>query len=234
MTRLSAGTLPAGATVLTLDDGWAFWSDAQEILRGLRVTGYVANYYVDRPEPIFNLLMRYAYYNARKDRLALTIGELTIDELWIYSQGLTLEERAALLPEIARAGGVDLDRIERERWFGLLSSAELKALGWDIQLHTHLHDHWSRDATQVAKEIAINVQRLRPVARGPLNHFCYPFGKYYCENFEQLSQLGILSATTCEPHFNYQTDNPLALGRILTAMRYRRSSSRPSYPAFWK
>jgi peptidoglycan/xylan/chitin deacetylase (PgdA/CDA1 family) len=212
--RLSAGTLPAGATVLTLDDGWASWSDAEELLRGLPVTGYVMTCYVDRSEPIFNLLARYAYYHSGKSRLCLAVGELTYDELWSYARGLTLDERAALLPEVARAGGVDLDRIGRERWFGLLCSAELKALGWDIQLHTHLHE-WSRDAARVAQELAINTERLRHVAPGPLNHFCYPAGEYYPENFAQLSQLGIRSATTCNGHFNYQTDNPLALGRIL-------------------
>jgi peptidoglycan/xylan/chitin deacetylase (PgdA/CDA1 family) len=213
--RLATGTLPAGATVLTFDDGWASWGgEAKEILCGLPVTGYVMTSYMDRPEPIFNVFAQYAYWKSRKDRLGLSIGEVTYDQLWAYARRLSFDDRAAWLPEVAEAAGIDLERITHERYFGFLSSRELKMLGWDIQLHTHLHE-WSRDETRVAEELARNAQLLGTVARGPLEHFCYPSGEYYTENFAQLARRNILSATTCEKRFNWAGENPLALGRFL-------------------
>lgn len=64
--RLAAGTLPAGATVLTFDDGWASWDEAREIVCDLPITAYVMTCYLDRPEPIFNLFARYAYWKSGK------------------------------------------------------------------------------------------------------------------------------------------------------------------------
>ncbi|MGC2415266.1 MAG: hypothetical protein WA459_21545 [Stellaceae bacterium] len=211
---LKDGSLPPAATVLTFDDGWASWRNAAPIFHGFPVTGYVMSCYLDRPEPIFNLFAQYAYWKSGQDRLTTHLGTLSYPELWGEARKLSFDDRAALLPEIAASAGVDLDRIADDRRFSLLSSAELRELGWDVQLHTHLHE-WSADPVRVAREIRLNAAHLEPAARSPLTHFCYPAGEYYQENFSILTTLGILSATTCERRFNYPGDNPLALGRFL-------------------
>jgi peptidoglycan/xylan/chitin deacetylase (PgdA/CDA1 family) len=211
---LEAGSLPPAATVLTFDDGWASWRNAAPIVRGYPVTGYVMTCYLDRPEPIFNLFAQYAYWRSGKERLATRLGTLSYPELWAEARKLSFDDRAGLLPDIAASAGVDLERIARDRRISLLSSAELRELGWDIQLHTHLHE-WSADPAQIEREIKLNAAHLAPVARNPLAHFCYPAGEYYRENFPVLAALGIRSATTCERRFNYPGDNPLSLGRFL-------------------
>jgi peptidoglycan/xylan/chitin deacetylase (PgdA/CDA1 family) len=212
--RLRDGSLPPCATVLTLDDGWASWRIAAPIFQGLPVTAYVASGYVERPEPVPNIFAQYAYWKSGKDRLTTHFGTLGYPELWAKVSKLSLDERAALLPEIAEASGVDLDRITQDRRFSILSSGELHELGWDMQLHTHHHE-WSADPVRVVQEIKLNAAYLKPVARSPLVHLCYPSGEYYRENFSALSALGILSATTCEGRLNYPGDNPLALGRLI-------------------
>ena len=215
---LERGSLPRCATVLTFDDGWASWRRAAPLAAGLPVTGYVMSGYVDRPQPMFYLFAKYAYWKSGRERLTTRFGTLTYPELWAEARRLPVDQRAELLPELAAAAAVDLDGISRDRRFSILTSGELRELGWDLQLHTHMHE-WGAQREQIEHEIRLNASHLQPIARSPLRHFCYPAGEYYPENFPVLKALGIRSATTCERRLNYPGDNPLALGRLLDNAR---------------
>jgi len=89
--------------------------------------------------------------------------------------------------------------------------AALAADGIDFQLHTHRHRlPLDRDATE--REIRDNRAVLAPVARRDLAHFCYPSGEY---DARHPPALGIASATTTRPGFNYRDAAPLELSRFL-------------------
>src|SRR5271169_6501281 len=89
--------------------------------------------------------------------------------------------------------------------------------GVDIQLHTHPHrlittldqDH------ELRAEIEENRTRiLQLTGRNPV-HFCYPSGKYGTEYLPALRQLGIATATTCEPDLAARSSDPLLLPRYV-------------------
>ena len=46
-------------------------------------------------------------------------------------------------------------------------------------------------------------------------HFCYPSGKYSLESLPALRQLGIVTATTCDPELVAKSSNPLLLPRYI-------------------
>jgi peptidoglycan/xylan/chitin deacetylase (PgdA/CDA1 family) len=92
--------------------------------------------------------------------------------------------------------------------------AELAAAGISFELHTHRH-RMPRDKDIFAKEIHDNrnvieaITKLRPV------HFCYPSGDYEFMFLPWLAELGVVSATTCDPGLATVRNQPLLLPRFI-------------------
>ena len=91
----------------------------------------------------------------------------------------------------------------------------LAQLGVDTQLHTH--DHFMpTEFAELRRQLEQNSRYIQSYRDGdPPRHFCYPSGQHRSEHPQWLSQLDIVSATTCDPGMNHKGDNPYVLRRFL-------------------
>jgi len=228
---LGEGRLPPCATVVTMDDGWlGVYSVGLPLIREFRlpVTLYVPTYYIEHPMPVFTVTLSYLLWRAMAPSVDLPRGLGTFalpaqaqqaDALaQEYGACLPPPERLAFLKEVAEALGVSFDEIERQQLFRLVDERQLRQLaeaGLDIQLHSHHHDWLLEDREEVECEIRKNRGFLEPLVSRPLDHFCYPSGVYALHQAEWLAALGVKSATTIEPGFNYRDTSPFALRRLV-------------------
>jgi peptidoglycan/xylan/chitin deacetylase (PgdA/CDA1 family) len=247
--RLAAGTLPRGATVITIDDGWhTSYTHMIPVLERLALpaTIYVTTYYVDRPSPVVNVAITY---------LALTSPLVQVDLEGLPLGGThslgTLAERNRLAGALQQA--VDRIRGLEARVEALLGLAERLAVptapwmanrqfhnmtpgelgdahrsGIDIQLHTHRH-RGVLDET-LARELADNRAALTR-ACGPdarFDHFCYPSGTYRPSAEVALAADGVRSATLVEHGINPPGAHPYRLRRFLDG----RSVSQTMFEAY--
>jgi len=235
---LHAGELPAGAVVVTIDDGFFSVREvAAPILRqlGLPSTLYVSTYYVQKQTPIFQVLIQYLLWKAR--RRAVDFGSAA----WAPSERLDLADSAAvarfadqmvtlgnrlqsererqkIAQELARTLGVELAPIAAARTMSLLTAAELRALdrdGMAVELHTHRHRFPPDDSASCRRELADNCRVLeQALGRRPV-HFCYPSGLWQQAHFKLLADSGVASATTCDAGLNDTHTHRFALRRFL-------------------
>ncbi len=225
--KRAAGRLSIDDVVLTIDDGfYSVLKIAAPILRDLRMpaTLYVTSYYVENQQPLPHLVIQYAFWKtgrtsmdndglyARASGAVPTKGaegQQACATLCETAHGLPLVERVALAQAVCARLGVDYDEIRETRRLTLMTPAELATLadyGIDVQLHTHRHRSPS-DTAELTEEIARNREVLEPVARGALRHLCYPSGVWSPAQWSMLSDLGVVTAVTCEPGLN-RCDTP--------------------------
>ena len=235
--RLSAGTLPAGATVITIDDG--FYSTLRYAVPLLRrfcfpATVYVTTYYCLRNNPIFRLAIQYMFWktlDSQLDLKGLPVPHSGIVELvdpnirdrimWeIVEHGekqLGEAQRCELAHALSRKLHVDYEAIVRSRALTLMNTAELRelvTLGIDMQLHTHRH-RLPEHTEIIRQELNDNRAVLEPIAGRSLQHLCYPSGIWSQEIWPSLAAAGVVSATTCDPGLNLPDTPRLALKRFL-------------------
>jgi peptidoglycan/xylan/chitin deacetylase (PgdA/CDA1 family) len=236
--RLAEGTLPPGAVVITIDDGfYSVRSGAAPILNhfGFPATVYVTTYYVERPAPIFRLAVGYMFARAPRMRIEcgqrpwLPGGELRLDDdaararqietiIDFGERTCTEEGRQRLCGELATLLLTDYDGLGDTRLLSLMNRAELlevKSLGIDVQLHTHRHRFPAGDKQAAQQEIADNRRLLTQFVGGEFEHLCYPSGQYDPIQWDWLPELGVRSATTCDPGFNYRDTARFGLRRFL-------------------
>ena len=127
-------------------------------------------------------------------------------------------QRDALCADLGRRLGVPYQDIVTSRRFHLMTPQELRAAqnaGVAIELHTHRHRFPQDDEAACGQEIEDNRQALQAwIGRRP-DHFCYPSGAWGPNQLPWLVQMGVKSATTCEPGLVDANSSPHALQRIL-------------------
>lgn len=232
--------LPRLPAVITIDDGWSGTGQFMlPVLRrhGLPATLYVATRALDEPGPVFHVYVDYLLWRARM----ATIDLATVDPRLSGQHRLgTPADRSAvaaklnqLLREIdtRTEGRALVDRLEDRLASGasvragtriveLMTRDELAHVheyGVDLQLHTHNHHMPIDDFDKVRSEIEANRTALAPLATTRLRHFCYPNGKHHANVLPTLAELGIESATTCEPGLVDSKTPDLLLPRFLDA-----------------
>lgn len=235
---LGQDTLPDNAVVITIDDGFlSVLSQAAPVLSSFNypATLYATTYYVDKPTPIFRLVIQYLFWKS-------TLSELTtLDASWasalpvdltdpaardqtIWSiieygeQECTEAQRAELSREVAAQLNVAHEPILESRCLSLLDPQELALLGdhgIDVQLHTHRHVFPAEDAARAKQELSENRDFLTAQTGKRPTHFCYPSGVWSQDGFEILEATDVDSATTCQAGLNPTDTHPLALYRIL-------------------
>jgi len=220
--RLRSGSLPPYATVITFDDGWySSLIAANELSRHrLPATFYISSYYVKKQEPIFNLFVAYALWRARRQAVPLNGRNQTQTEIVQDSAKLGSAGRIEIMKRVAELTDVDYETVAASRRLGLMNEIEVARLasdGFNIELHTHRH-HLDGTNEQLCNELCDNRIALEPIVGRPLEHFCYPSGRYSLGTFEILRQQGVKSAATCDVGFNYHGTDPLALRRILDSV----------------
>lgn len=237
--RLQAGSLPDYATVLTVDDGFdAFFRHAWPILRkhSCPATVYVYSEACLSQEPIFRLVVQYAFWKTRRAALDVTglglqrtgtvslCGGAVSELVWELIRLGESQANASDRDRIARLLGerleVDYEQIRRQRSLTIMSLDQLREISEhgivDIQLHTH-HHRFPVEPNEAEDEITLNRQALESILRKPLTHFCYPAGVWCKEHWSVLQKLGIESAVTCDAGLNSRKTPFLALNRFLDA-----------------
>jgi len=235
---LDQGGLPANATVITFDDAWyGVFVHALPLLRelGFPATLYATTQYSEGQVPVFNVTVRYLLWRAPASNLDLARLDEGLEGAFDLRRagereqaanhiirfgrdGHDLAGRCAILRRLAVLVGIEFEALERSGTFRLMSLEELaeaQSWGFDIELHTHRHGLGDMSVETVSREIEENRQVLATVLEGSFSHFCYPGGLYGPEMWPALRALGILTAVTCEPGFNYPDTERLALRRIL-------------------
>jgi peptidoglycan/xylan/chitin deacetylase (PgdA/CDA1 family) len=235
--RLNAGTIENAETVITFDDGWA--SNLSVAMPALARFGFPASIYVTTEHlsarnEVFNVALFYMLCRSPRPTLSLAdidsrlrgSFEIAGDRARIASAVIAETERVFpellnrqnLLAPIAEQLGMDLKEVLAEGRFDLLDRAQLAELwrqGLDIELHTHTHRLPDTTFDDMAREVLQNQDALRAILGSQQQHLCYPSGRYSVQHLEWLAQLGIASATTCDPGLNPSGTRVLALRRYL-------------------
>lgn len=234
---LYRGELPQRAVVLTFDDGtYDFLKVAWPMLKeyGFPATLYWTTYWVTGARPVVPVIWNYLLWKKRGAtyRAPQFLGsEATLDltsaagrakamedmTSRAAAQNLDAMQQDAITQELAGILGVDYDDIRGRRILTLLQPDEVRELsreGVSVQLHMHQH----RSPT-VRPEFEKNLNDNREFIEGVIDsrprHFCYPSGIYQKEFLPWLREMGITSATTCDPALASSKVDPLLVPRLV-------------------
>lgn len=232
---LNEGRVEPDMVAITIDDGYASTlSVAAPLLHefGFPATVYLTTYHMERQTPVFDMVVAYLLWRTTRARATLPLPDLpevmltnaadkvaAADRLIEYGHTLDGEERrVSLSRQVGVAIGVDYDAVVAGQSFRLMDFNEARALrhyGLSVGLHTHRHRFPPGAPDQCRLEIDHNRSLLEREVGGPLVHFCYPSGVYARQQFDVLSESGILSATTCDTGLVRLGDEPYGLKRFL-------------------
>ncbi len=236
--KLREGALPRNAVCLTIDDGfYSVLACAAPLLRqqGFPATLYVTSYYADKRSPIFRLVVQYMFWKTSVRTFDVSgqpwdpPGSVDLSDqraaaraMWgIIDYGENQCDESGR-EEISRMLGerldVDYAFIARSRMLSLVGAEEIRQLsdaGIDIQLHTHRHRLPQDDEAALRREILENARFLEGILARPVQHLCYPSGLWAPSQWSTLAELGVATATTCEPGFNTAETPALGLYRVL-------------------
>lgn len=243
--RLYANDLPENCVALTFDDGYyGFYKVAYPILKEFNfpATVYLTTFYVQYNRPIFDAVCSYLLWKG--GRTALDLREITgqdgkldisrdatrnaaRDYLigFARQRKLQAEEKDSLAARLACQLRIDYDALCAKRMLSLLNPEEVRQLadeGIDIQLHTHRHrspcnrqlfgleveENW----TNILKMTGQMTERM---TGRQARHFCYPSGIFNDDLRAWLTEMRIVSATTCDPGLASHNSNPLSLPRLV-------------------
>jgi peptidoglycan/xylan/chitin deacetylase (PgdA/CDA1 family) len=232
---LQAGSNRRREVIITIDDGW--WSTLEFAAPLLKRFGYPATLYLSTRHavdgsPVAAVVLGYMLWKRNEIELKLENIDPSVDGVYelgnVHSPAHVLLERkisqvnpelqARALRQIAERLGLEEAPLTADRRFRMIAVEDiptLAQLGIDTQLHTH--DHFMpMEFAELREQLEQNAQYIRKYRGGePPRHFCYPSGQHRDEHPLWLAQLGILSATTCDPGMNGSGQNPYLLRRFL-------------------
>jgi peptidoglycan/xylan/chitin deacetylase (PgdA/CDA1 family) len=235
--RLYAENLPPKSLALTFDDGnYDFYKQAYPVLKefGFPITLYLTTFYSYYNRPVFDVMIDYLLWKGRG--ATLNLKELTgqeekldlredaarakaLAELHNFARGnkLSAAEKDDLSARLAKQLHIDYDELLQKRLLHIMRPEEvqqLAAAGVDIQLHTHRHRIPSEQML-FAREIEDNRKSIQAMTNSRPAHFCYPSGNCDLRFFPWLKELGVASATTCDPDMATRNSKPLLLPRLV-------------------
>jgi len=232
---LQAGSSRGREVVITIDDGW--WSTLEFAAPLLERFGYPATLYLSTRHavdgtPVAPVVLGYMLWKRNETQLKVENIDPSVDGTYELSSvhgaaHILLERRitqldpelqARALRQIAERLGLETAALAPDKRFRLIAVEDIPALaqlGVDTQLHTH--DHFMpMEFTELREQLEQNAQHIRRYRDGePPHHFCYPSGQHSDEHPLWLAQLGILSATTCDPGMNRSGQSLYLLRRFL-------------------
>jgi peptidoglycan/xylan/chitin deacetylase (PgdA/CDA1 family) len=236
--RLSAGDLPRKSVALTFDDGsYDFYKQAYPVLQefDIPVTLYLTTFYSYYNKPVFRPTVSYLLWKGQTSTLNLkgltgqdmplnllnpADREKAFDELIdfaITKNKLSAEEKDALNVALAKELNVDYNALLQKRILHIMTPdevAELAGQGVDIQLHTHRH-RTPRVRELFTREIRDNKESIQSMTGSSPTHFCYPAGVYDDAFVPWLKEMGVESATTCDPDLATRSSHPYFLPRLI-------------------
>lgn len=224
---LAQNALPPKTIVITIDDGFKSTLDvAAPIFKryAMPATVYVTSYHAQKQTPIFRMVILYYAWKAGHERTKEALFPLLGSDWTSLMDGVKFAEneleeaqRVEIAEGVGDTLGIDYREIVDTGILSLMDETQIEkilAFGIDVQLHTHRHVLPQSEAG-IDKEISDNRRYLEPIVGRELQHFCYPCGYWEEGQIEPLENLGVLTATTCEPGMNSATTHPLALKRFL-------------------
>jgi peptidoglycan/xylan/chitin deacetylase (PgdA/CDA1 family) len=233
--------LPPRSVVITIDDGtYDFYALGYPMLRefGFPATLYLSTFYCGYQAPVFDVACAFMLWKsmgktfdtrglvAEPDEREYRIAGLNAwrrIQVGIISHqrelGTSAGEKDDLLNVLASRLGFDIARLRKKRMLHYMTPAEVREVsqnGIDLQLHTHRH-RTPRDRTLFVREIEDNVREIQAMSGSMARptHFCYPCGDYDPEFYTWLKELGVESATTCQPGLATVRSHPFELPRLL-------------------
>lgn len=234
---LKSNAVDKGHVCITIDDGWkSTFTNAWPILRDHDFPAciYVTTYYSELEMPVFNVVILYMLWCTKREDVQLRGIHPDVDgnydlrtewrrvgSSWISAIELHFDhrERQSLLPVIAKALDLDIDKVLCGNRFELMDREEIVELSREpsieIELHTHRHRLSRENEALVRQEIEENRHVLEAWTGKSCIHFCYPSGIYDEKHLAWLNGLGIASATTCDSGMNDASVPPLLLRRYL-------------------
>ena len=235
--RLARNDLPADACAVTIDDGFFSTKQVAHPLLsefGFPYTVYVTTYYCEHNSPIFRLAVQYVLWKSGGKKVDLEALGVPRIEPRIQRDGslipgdagaiidhgernLDEDGRIDLTEHLAAQLGVDYAALRDSRRMSLMTPAEVREiaeLGVDIQLHTHTH-RIPEDPALATWEIKRNAESLAELSPRPLEHFCYPSGRWSEKHFPVLEALGVRSATTTDRGLADRADGRYQIPRLL-------------------
>jgi peptidoglycan/xylan/chitin deacetylase (PgdA/CDA1 family) len=236
--RLQAGSLPARSVVLTFDDAlYDFYARALPVLEEFDypATVYVPTYHVRNQRPVPLLAAQFMAWRALKLRpkgVHWHGRELSSTDLgpggWANAEMQAMvmanmtdhDAEEQWLRDLARDLEIDWQEFVSQRLFHLMTATELQDAarrGVDMQLHTHRH-RTPRERNLFVREIEDNRRYLYEMLGERADHLCYPSGDFDPVFFPWLEELGVRTATTCEPGLATASSPPLLLPRFIDTM----------------
>jgi len=230
--HLHRGTLPPASVVITFDDGfYDFLKFGVPLLSEFQMpaTLYLTTHYCDYRLPIVNLVLDYVLWKSKREFISLPDQAMPIRNyqerqkvVWKLveradKQGLKTPEKDQMARQIARDLGVDYGPLLDRRMLQIMSPEEAAKTfesAIDLQLHTHRH-RTPRDKVLFQCEIRDNSEYIQRLTGKTPVHFCYPSGDYCSDFLPWLSEMGVISATTCEPGLAAVQSQDLLLPRFL-------------------
>jgi len=234
--RLKSGaSLPANATVLTIDDGY---SDAYEIAfpklkkYGFPATVYAITDFVDQKIWLWTDLLRYVLAKTGDSEVSLDFGSGDVVKAQLIGDAKRLEtanrinERLKKIPneqkdakigEIARQLNLELPEVPPPEFAAMTwdQAREMEADGVSIESHTVTHPILTNvSQTELDFELRTAKTRLEEQLGRSVNHFCYPNGSLNDNVRKAVENAGYLSSTTTAYGFNSGGNDQFLLNRI--------------------
>ena len=234
--RLTNGaSLPRGATVITIDDGYA---DAYEIAfpilkrYEMPATLYAVTDFLDGKCWLWTDLMRYVLTETKSENLNVEFEncgkietKLTDERQRLEIAGrvnarlkkLQNERKDARINEIAASLEVEIPALPSDNFapVTLEQAREMDANNLSVESHTVTHPILTNiNQAQLDFELQISKKRLETILDREVENFCYPNGSFNAQVQKSVENAGYKCAVTTAYGFNEKQANQFTLNRI--------------------
>lgn len=226
---------PPLATVITFDDGW--YSTRSELLPvlgkfAMPSTLYLCTSHVLEGTPVATVTTRYIIWKSPLKSVMLNGYGPANDGQYDVSDAAGREQLAQKIAAWVEGFGADhtavVDALERfakdmgvgpadlqlgSRRFQYMTGDELRevaAQGCAVELHGHVHHYPKGDPVALKNDLRQCSGAIQQLGLPTPKHYCYPSGSFDADAAETLSELGVVSATTCIPGLISKAENEQA------------------------